>query len=45
MNVGLRGTVKLEEADSVKSRRRDCPGKHSELWLPELLASDTLNFF
>ena len=43
MNVGLRGTVKLEEADPVKSRRMDCPGKHSELL--ELLASDTSNFF
>ena len=45
MNVGLRGTVKLEEADPVKSRRMDCPGKHSEPWLLELLASDTANFF
>ena len=45
MNVGLGDTVKLEEAGAIQSRRMSCPKKHSEPWLLELQASDTVNFF
>lgn len=40
MNVGLRGSVKLEEANPVKSNRMEMgmSRKHSEPWLLELLA-------